>query len=67
MESRVLVLNDNAKYLVVKELEKDNHVYYQVIKIDGEEDFVLVEKIGQDLFLITDETLIGLILSEMYK
>ena len=67
MKQKVVILNDKDKYLVVNELISGNHLFCQIIKIDSDEDFILVEKINDEFFVIKNEKLKKSILSEMYK
>ena len=67
MKGKVVVLDGKDKYFVANEIEIENHQYYQIIKIDGDDDFVLVERIGDEFNQIIDTTLARRILFEMAK
>lgn len=67
MKGKVVVLDGKDKYFVANEIKIENHQYYQIIKIDGDDDFVLVERIGDEFNQIIDRTLARRILFEMAK
>lgn len=67
MKGKVVVLDGKDKYFVANEIKIENHQYYQIIKIDGDDDFVLVERIGDEFNQIIDTTLARRILFEMAK
>lgn len=67
MKGKIVILNGKDKYFVMNELKTKEHEYYQIMKIDGDEDFVLVEKIGDEFFQIVDASLAKRILYEMFK
>ena len=67
MKGKVVVLDGKDKYFVASEIKIENHQYYQIIKIDGDDDFVLVERMGDEFIKIVDTTLEQRILFEMAK
>lgn len=67
MELNVVKLSDDEKYVLVNELQLDGHVFYQVTKVNGDDDYKLVEKIENQLYLVKDENIIKAVLNKMLK
>lgn len=61
----VIKLSDNAKYLVVNQIIYSNKEYYQLLKVDSESNFIIMEKQEENMILVTDQELILNILLEM--
>ena len=57
MRKSILLLNDGFKYVVTNEVIYKDKQYLQLLKVDDDNDFVIVEKTDRNLVVITDPIL----------
>ena len=65
MEMRTIKLENNEKYIIANEANIEGRCFYQVIKVDDETDFEIVEKIGEDVVFIDDDIVKAKVIQEM--
>ena len=65
MEMKTIKLENNEKYVIVNETNIEGRCFCQVLKVDDETDFEIVEKIGDDVVFLDDDILKARILQEI--
>lgn len=67
MGNKVIKLSDGKKYIIANEIEINEKLYYQLLMVDGNTDFFVAERVGNDIILIKDKLMEAKILIEMSK
>lgn len=67
MGNKVIKLSDGQKYIIANEIEINEKLYYQLLMVDGNTDFFVAERVGNDIILIKDKLMEAKILIEMSK
>lgn len=65
MEMKTIKLENNEKYVIANEANIEGRCFYQVLKVDDETDFEIVEKIGDDVVFLDDDILKARVLQEI--
>ncbi|MBE5757605.1 MAG: hypothetical protein E7345_01560 [Clostridiales bacterium] len=67
MNFKAITLSNGKKYIITNELRVNNKLYYQILCVDNDSDFEIVENKNDEIVFIDDVLLKTKILTEMCK